>query len=58
MKGDITMKKVYMNPEMEVFELKMHQMLMAGSPTLPKSTDEVDSDDILAPEGEFDFLFK
>ena len=51
------MKKEYMNPEMEVIELKMHQMLMAGSPTLPKSDEEVDEGDILAPEGELDFLF-
>ena len=52
-----------MNPEMEVVELKMNQMLMAGSPTLPKSDEEVDENDILAPGfSEFnnieDLLFK
>ena len=57
------MKKEYMNPEMEVVELKMNQMLMAGSPTLPKSDEEVDENDILAPGfSEFnnieDLLFK
>ena len=42
------MKKVYLNPEMEMVEIDMSQMIMAGSP-LPKSDSEVDTDDILAP---------
>jgi len=28
------MKKIYMSPEMDVIELKNHQMLLAGSATL------------------------
>lgn len=54
------MKKTYMFPEMDVVELKMQQMIMAGSGSLPQSNDEVDEGDILAPGmmSEFDYLFK
>ena len=42
------MKKKYMNPEMEVVELKNQQTLLAGS--LPKSDTEITgSGEILAP---------
>ena len=42
------MKKTYINPEMEIVEIKM-QALLAGS--LPLIDDEtVDTGDVLAPE--------
>lgn len=55
------MKKEYMNPEMEIVELNMHQMLLAGS--MEKYDDDpVDDGDFLAPGmnfgTEFDFLYK
>ena len=44
------MKKEYINPELEVVDLKMNLALLAGSP-LPKSGDTVDDESqILAPE--------
>ncbi len=33
------MKKTYINPQMEVHEMKYTNCLMAGSPGLPGSTD-------------------
>ena len=48
------MKKVYLIPEMEMVEMDMSLMIMAGSP-LPKSDSEVDTDDILAPPAMSDF---
>ena len=43
------MKKEYINPTINVYELRMNNNLLTGSP-LPKSTDEVTNEnDVLAP---------
>ena len=45
----MTMKKEYINPELEVVDLKTSFALLAGSP-LQKNNDTVDDEnDILAP---------
>ena len=45
------MKKIYINPEMEVVELNMIQPLMTTS-SMPLVDDTIDdADDILAPPG-------
>lgn len=50
----MTMKKEYINPELEVVDLKMNCTLMAGSP-LQKNNDTVDDEnEILAPIFVFD----
>ena len=49
----MTMKKEYINPELEVVDLKINCSLLAGS--LPKSNEEVtDESGVLAPG--FDFF--
>ena len=45
------MKKIYINPEMEVVELNMIQPLMTTSMPLVDDTTIDDADDILAPPG-------
>ena len=47
------MKKTYINPEMEIVEIK-GQVLLAGS--LPLSETEVNSGEVLTPEFEDDFV--
>lgn len=47
------MKKTYIIPEAEVVEIKINQFLMASLTV--NTTDVLDADDILAPEGNFDF---
>lgn len=47
------MKKTYINPEMEIVEIK-GQVLLAGS--LPLSETEVNSGEVLAPEYGDDFI--
>jgi len=43
------MKKEYINPTINVYELRMNNNLLTGSP-LPKSTEEVTNEsDVLAP---------
>lgn len=50
------MKKQYINPTMEVVNLKMESCLMAGSPSLGKSDTEITgSGEILGREDEFDW---
>ena len=54
MKHIIDMKKAYINPEMEIVEIK-GQVLLAGS--LNINTDvEVNSGEVLAPEYGDDFI--
>ena len=43
------MKKTYINPEMEIVEIKM-QALLTGSLPLIDDAIEVGSDDVLAPD--------
>ncbi len=49
------MKKTYINPEMEIVELKTNHMLMAGSAQMPidGTTDTVDSNDFELEEEVF-----
>ena len=49
------MKKTYINPEMEVIEVKADQTLLAGSP-IPISSDTTDTVDTRELE-DFDFGF-
>ena len=43
------MKKEYMNPEMEIVDIKMNQQLLAGSPDLGTDPDPVDPGSSDAP---------
>ena len=47
------MKKTYIIPEADVIEVKTTQFLMASLTV--NTTDELETGDILAPEGNFDF---
>ena len=47
------MKKAYINPEMEIVEIK-GQVLLAGSMNINSSADPVNSTDVLAPGYEGD----
>ena len=52
---DAKMKKEYINPELEVVDLKMNCTLMAGSPTAPlDDTNPQSNEDALAPGFVFD----
>lgn len=45
------MKKTYLQPELEVVDIKFSQPLMAGSPVLDVNNENVtDPDELLAPE--------
>ena len=44
------MKKIYMNPEMEVVDIKMNQQLLAGSVDALIDSGTQDNGDALAPE--------
>lgn len=43
------MKKEYMNPEMEIVDIKMNQQLLAGSPDLSTDPDPIDPGSSDAP---------
>ena len=47
------MKKTYINPEMEIVEMKMNNAMLAGS--MPKSNDEItDESSVLGRDFGFD----
>ena len=47
------MKKTYINPEMDIVEMKMKNAMLAGS--MPKSTDEItDESSVLGRDFDFD----
>ena len=44
------MKKIYLQPETEVVDIKFNQMLLAGSPVLDVNNEEVTNpEELLAP---------
>ena len=47
------MKKTYINPEMEIVEIKMQQHMLTGSVTIDTSADPIDP--ATADGHEFDF---
>ena len=56
---DITMKKTYINPNIEVVKINMHQQMLSGSPssqTLDKGATQITgSGDIGAHDDDFDW---
>ncbi len=51
---DTTMKKTYINPEMEVVKIATQQML-AASAHIDIDADPISGGDAVAREGEYDF---
>ena len=49
------MKKTYINPEMEIVEIKMQQHMLAGSVTIDTSAEPIDPS--TADGREFDYEF-
>ena len=47
------MKKIYVNPELNVIRIATQQMIATSGPLVSGSTDNVD--DLLAPEADFGF---
>lgn len=52
---DTTMKKTYINPELEVIKIATQQMLAASTLTLDDTVEITNESDLLSREAEIDF---
>ena len=52
---DTTMKKTYINPEIEIIKIATQQMLAGSTLSIDENVEITDENDLLSRESNFDF---